>query len=34
MRVLHGNINFEKDSSNTFFKVTIEIEAEKEFIEE
>jgi signal transduction histidine kinase len=34
MRVLHGNINFEKDSSNTFFKVTIEIDVENEFVEE
>lgn len=34
MRVLQGNINFEKDSSNTFFKVTLEIEVENELVEE
>ena len=34
MRVLQGNINFEKDSSNNFFKVTLEIEVENELVEE
>jgi len=30
MRVLQGNINFEKDMSKTYFKVTMEIPVDME----
>jgi signal transduction histidine kinase len=32
MRVLQGNINFEKDMSKTYFKVTLEIPVDMEHL--